>query len=412
MSKNWKKDTALFLTSQIISIFGTSLVQYAIMWYITIKTQSGVMMTISIICGFLPTFFLAPFGGVWADRFDRKKLIILSDAMIALTTLATAIVFWMGYEAIWLLFFMSAMRAIGSAVQSPAVGAFLPQFVPEDKLMRVNGINGSIQSVIMLISPMISGALMTLSPMTTIFMIDVVTAAIAISVLLTLKVEPHARALEKGKIDYFKDLKEGVNYVVGHDYIRRFFIFIAFFHFLITPVATLTPLQVTRSFGNDIWRLTAIEIAFSIGMLAGGILMSAWGGFKNRVHTMAFSTFAIGALIAFLGITPNFWVYIATMALSGITLPLFTTPSTVLLQEKVEESYLGRVFGVMTMIYSVMMPFGMIIFGPLADVIDIEWLLIFTGSAIFLQGFFLTGSKQLIAAGEPKQKLETVQESE
>ena len=410
--KNWKKDTALFLTSQIISIFGTSLVQYAIMWYITIKTQSGFMMTISIVCGFLPTFFLAPFGGVWADRFDRKKLIMLSDGMIALTTLATAIVFWMGYEAIWLLFFMSAMRAVGSAIQAPAVGAFLPQIVPENQLMRVNGINGSIQSVIMLISPMISGALMTLSPLTTIFMIDVVTALLAVIVLLGLKVAPHARALEKGKIDYFKDLKEGVAYVVGHEYIRRFFVFIAFFHFLITPVATLTPLQVTRTFGNDIWRLTAIEIAFSIGMLIGGILMSSWGGFKNRVHTMALSTFLFGGLTTFLGITPNFWVYLATIALSGIALPLFMTPSTVLLQEKVEDAYLGRVFSVMTMIFSVMMPFGMIIFGPLADIIDIEYLLIVTGIAIFIQGFFLTGSKELIAAGEPKLPLSPAPESE
>ncbi len=74
MSRNWKKDTTLFLSSQTISLFGTMLVQYAITWYITMKTQSGVMMTLSVVAGFLPTFFLAPFAGVWADRFDRKKL--------------------------------------------------------------------------------------------------------------------------------------------------------------------------------------------------------------------------------------------------------------------------------------------------------------------------------------------------
>jgi Bacterial protein of unknown function (DUF894). len=400
---NWKRKTVIFLTSQNISLFGTSLVQYAIMWYITIKTQSGFMMTISIICGFLPTFFLAPFAGVWADRFNRKWLIMLSDSMIALTTLMMAIVFWMGYESIWLLFAMSAIRAIGSAVQQPAVNAFIPQFVPENQLMRVGGINSSIQSVMMLIAPMVSGALMTIAPLQSIFMIDVVTAAFAVLILTRLSVPVHAKALEKGKINYLDDMKLGLTYVVQHEYIRRFYIFIAIFHFFITPVAALTPLQVTRSFGNDIWRLTAIEIAFSSGMLLGGLLISSWGGFNNRIHTMSLSTFGIGLMIVALGIVTNFWVYIGIMLISGVTLPLFMTPSTVLLQEKVEEAYMGRVFGVMTMIYSSAMPLGMLVFGPLADIVDIEWLLIVSGAVIFFQGFFLIGNKALVHAGKPKE---------
>ena len=387
--ENWKKETVLFLTSQSLSILGTMLVQYAIMWHITLTTQSGIMMTISIVAGFLPTFILSPFAGVWADRFDRKRLIMLADLGIALTTLIAAIVFWSGWGSIWILFTMSAVRAFGSAVQNPAVGAFLPQFVPEDQLMRVNGINGSIQSVIMIASPMLSGALMTVATLEAIFMIDVVTAALAVLVLSFLKVEPHARALEKGKIDYFADLRDGVNYVRKHPFVRGFFIFTAFFHILITPVATLTPLQVTRTFGNDIWRLTAVEIAFSVGMLLGGLLMASWGGFKNRIHSMVLSTLLMGIFTLALGVVPNFWVYMLMMGLAGVTLPLFSTPATVLLQEQIEPQYLGRVFSVMAMIYSSTMPASMLFFGPLADVIDIEWMLIVTGLLIFILGFFL-----------------------
>jgi DHA3 family macrolide efflux protein-like MFS transporter len=88
--KNWQKNVILFLASQIISVFGSMLVQYAITWYITLETQSGVMMMISIICGILPAFFLAPFAGVWADRYDRKMLIILADSLIAVATLVIA----------------------------------------------------------------------------------------------------------------------------------------------------------------------------------------------------------------------------------------------------------------------------------------------------------------------------------
>lgn len=113
---NWRKNITLFLSSQTISLFGSMLVQYAITWYITLNTQSGIMMTISIICGFLPTFFLSPFAGVWADRYNRKMLIIMSDCMIAVATLIMAILFFMGYDDLWLLFLASAIRALGSVV--------------------------------------------------------------------------------------------------------------------------------------------------------------------------------------------------------------------------------------------------------------------------------------------------------
>lgn len=89
------------------------------------------------------------------------------------------------------------------------------------------------------------------------------------------------------------------------------------------------------------------------------------------------------------------------MALVGLVMPMFNTPATVLLQEKVEPDYLGRVFGVLTMISTSIMPLGMIIFGPLADVVAIEWLLIGTGILLFMLGFVLLGSKVLIEAGKP-----------
>lgn len=276
MQANWKKNIILFITSQTVSLFGSSLVQHAVMWYITLETRSGVMMTIFIICGFLPTFFLAPFAGVWADRYNRKVLIILSDTVIASVTLILAVLFLVGYREVWLLFVISAIRGLGQAVQMPAVGAMIPQIVPEDKLMKANGINSSIQSLIFLVSPAVSGALLALATIDIIFFIDVVTAAAAISVLLIfLHVPAHTKALEKQKGSYFSDLADGFRYIKGHGFIKRFFLFCGLFFILIAPVAFLTPLQVARSFGSDVWRLAAIEITFSAGMMAGGILMAS-----------------------------------------------------------------------------------------------------------------------------------------
>jgi DHA3 family macrolide efflux protein-like MFS transporter len=403
MNKNWKKNTILFVASQTVSLFGSSLVQYAITWYITLKTQSGLMMTLAIICGFMPTFFLSPFAGVWADRYNRKTLIILSDSMIAAATLVLAILFLSGYDALWLLFVASAIRTFGAGIQTPAVGAFLPQIVPEDKLTKANAANGTIQSMVMLVSPMLSGALLTMATIETIFFIDVVTAAIAVLILLLfLHVPAHAKALERQTISYFSDLRKGFAYIRNHDFVKSFFLFDIFFFILAAPVAFLTPLQVTRSFGSDVWRLTAIEITFSAGMMAGGIIMASWGGFKNKVHTMVLSNFAIGICTFALGLIPVFWIYLAFMTLIGVVMPVFNVPATVLLQQKVEGDFLGRVFGVLGMISSSMMPLGMLVFGPAADFVKIEWLLIGTGLLLVIQSFFMLGSKVLIEAGRPE----------
>jgi DHA3 family macrolide efflux protein-like MFS transporter len=403
-NKNWQKDITLFLTSQTISLFGSMLVQYAITWYITLTTQSATMMTISIVCGFLPTFFLSPFAGVWADRYDRKLLIMLSDSAIAITTLILAILFFMGYDAVWLLFVISAIRALGTGIQTPAVGAFLPQLAPEEHLTKVNATNGSIQSLVTLVSPVLSGALLTITSIEVIFLIDVITAAIAVSILLLfLHIPAHPKALNKQIISYFGDMRQGIVYIKNHRFVKTIFSVIAIYFILIAPVAFLTPLLITRSFGEDVWRLTASSVMYSAGMMVGGVIVATWKGFKNKAHSMALSIFVIGACTFAFGVIPVFWIYLFLMGLIGVAMPFFNTPFIVLLQEKVEGDFMGRVFGVLSMISSSIMPLGMLMYGPLADFIKIEWLLIGTGLLLLIQGLFMLGNNALIEAGKPTQ---------
>jgi MFS transporter, DHA3 family, macrolide efflux protein len=402
LKENWLKNIILFLSSQTITLFGSSLVQYAIMWHITLTTDSGLMMTLYILCGFIPTFILSPVAGVWADRYNRKMLIILADGLIAFATLILAILFLMGFDAIWLLFVISAIRAFGTGVQMPAVGAILPQIVPQDKLTKVNGANGSIQAVIMFLSPMVSAALLGLTTIEVLFFIDVITATIGIVTLLFfVKVTIHKKAAEGQTTSYFNDFKLGVQYVNNHKFLKIFFVFLAIFFVLMAPAAFLTPLQVTRSFGDDVWRLSATEIAFSVGMMVGGGVIATWGGFQNKIKTLGFASVIMGVCTFALGVVPNFWVYLAFMAMFGVAMPILNTPATVLLQEKVEEEYLGRVFGVMGMISTSMMPLGMLIFGPIADFIKIEWMLIGTGIFIIVLAIILGRNKVLIEAGKP-----------
>ncbi|MCU1808042.1 MFS transporter [Cytobacillus firmus] len=403
LQENWLKNIILFLSSQTISLFGSSLVQYAIMWHITLTTESGLMMTLYIICGFIPTFFLSPVAGVWADRYNRKMLIILADGLIAFSTLILAILFLMGYESIWLLFVMAGIRALGTGIQTPAVGAILPQIVPKEKLTKVNGVNGSIQAVIMFVSPMVSAALIAMASLEAIFFIDVITAAVAIVTLMTfVKIAVHKKAAAEQTASYFSDFKQGLQYVNSNPFLKKFFLFFAVFIVLMAPAAFLTPLQVTRTFGGDVWELTAIEIAFSVGMMAGGGIIASWGGYPNKITTMTLASLIMGICTLALGIVPVFWIYLLFMAFFGIAMPIFNTPVTVLLQEKIEEDYLGRVFGVMGMISTSMMPIGMLIFGPVADVIAIEWLLVGTGAFIILLAVILGRDQVLLEAGKPE----------
>lgn len=404
----WVKQAAYFLGSQALTLLGSSLVQYAMMWHITLDTESGFMMTLYIICGFLPMFIVSPFAGVWADRYDRKWLIMLSDGGIAFATFILAILYYMGYGSNTLILVMAVVRAIGGGVQSPAISAILPQIVPKEALTKVNGANASLQAVIMFISPMLSAGLISLTTMPNIFMIDVVTAVFAIVVLhYFLKIPARTQGSSEAQMSYWEDFKLGFRYVVTHRFLKVFFAVFAVMFILMAPVSFLTPLQITRNYGEEVWRLSALEMIFSIGMLLGGALITRWGGFSNRMVTIAVSGVVISICTILMGVLTPFWPYISMMGIFGIMMPFFNTPSTVIIQENVEEAYLGRVFGVLGMIQTSMMPLGMLVFGPLADIVKIEWMLIFTGSCLLLLSLYIFQNTTLRQAGEVSEESDT-----
>lgn len=399
----WKKNAAIFVGSQSISLFGSSLVQFAITWYITLTTQSGVYMTISIACSLLPLLFVSPYAGVWADRYDRKKLIVFADGAIALSTLLLALVFLTGYKPLWLLYVVTVIRSIGGAVQSPAVNALIPSLVPESQLTRINGINGSVQSLLSLAAPALAGAILTMvGSIEVVLFIDVVTAAIAIVIMLRFMQVPKVERVEGSAKGYGREMLEGLRYIGKHRYLVHLLLYVCAICFMIAPVSFLTPLQVVRSYGPETWKMTASQMAYTGGMLAGGLLISVWAGLKNRVHTVGLSVMLMGAFTILLGSGVPLWMYIALTVGIGIMMPFFNTPAIVILQERVEPAYMGRVFSVISMINGAVLPLGMLLFGPLADVVSIELLLMITGSAIIVGGIVLLLDRTLKAVGLPK----------
>jgi len=410
--KNWQRNISYFIAGQMISFIGSLLVQYAIFWYINLETESGTILTIAIIASFMPLLIFSPIAGVLADMMNRKLLIVIADGTIALVTLITAILFSLGNLEIWMLIAVTVVRGIGQAIHGPAIGAAIPLMVPQDKLMRVQGIQSGIQSAFNVLGPIVAAILISWFSIGFLFYIDTVTAVIGVLTLLLLVTIPkHVNEDKPKTTNGMQDFVAGLKYVKTHSFLIPFFIYLFFVLILVSPVAFLSPLQVVRSFetyGDEVFRLTMVEVSFSLGMTIGALIVALWGGFNNRIVTAGIAISIMGFGVLMLGIVSNFYIYIAFMLMQGIVLPFYNTPMTVILQEQVDLAYMGRVTSISTMINSIAMPIGIAVFGPLADILDIEWLMIVSGGLMLVFGFLYFMNQPMMKAGVKPAKTKTL----
>lgn len=398
----WIKKIVVFLTAQSISLFGSSLVQFAIIWYVARTTSSGLMVTLNTFCAFLPQVIISLIGGAWADRYNRKMLIVVSDAIIAISTLILAIFMITRKEYFVALMIVQVIRSAGTGIQAPTVNAIIPQIVPEQHLMRINGINGTIQSSINFISPALGGFLLTYGPIANIMLIDVATAIIGITLTLFITIRTHEKLDSAENNSLFIEVKAGIKYVFEQKFIKKLLLRYMVYTVLIVPAGFLNVLMVTRVFGGDYFYLTLNEMIFFIGSTVGGVFISIWGGFKNRNLTMTFSWIIFSFFTIAMAFVTNFTLYLFCMALVGISIPFGSSSIIVLLQEKVEPSIQGRIFSILQLIFSLCMPLGMAMFGPLADVISIQFLMVICGilmmilsiCVLFDRKYYLQGGRK------------------
>lgn len=292
--------------------------------------------------------------------------------------------FWAGFRRIELLLAVSVVRSIGAGIQTPAVNAIFPQLVSQDKLTKIQGINQTLISVLMLLSPAVGGVVLGSMDIVWAFMLDVVTAALAILIISFIKVEKIERTDAPAPI--LTEFKQGLDYAFHHPLLRGIIICYAFSFFLITPAAVLSPLLVERSFGSDVWRLTANEIVWTVGSIIGGIFVSLHGDFKDKIRTIAICLVAFGVTFGLLGAAKNFTIYLIIMGAAGLFMPIIATTETVFIQEITEPTVLGRVFSILQIIASSAMPAAILLFGPLADVVSVEAILIVSGALLALVG--------------------------
>ncbi len=387
-SQTWRQNAALFMLSQSISLLGSSIVQMAIIWRVTLDTSSGVWAMLLTFSSTLPQMILSFFGGVWADRYPRKRLIILADAGIAVATIVLIFAFltWDTAHLIPLMVIISALRSLGTGIQSPAVSAAIPQLVPEKHLMRYNGINGSVTSVIQFAAPAAAAALLAVGPFHWLLMIDVATAIAGILILSFVKLGSVKPERTEQKSTFFADLKAGISYAATDRQVRRLLLSYGAFIFFAVPSGFLVVLMIERTFGDNYTFLTIAEMLGSLGMVLGGLLLGAWGGFKNRNKTLLFGLLCYGAFSIALGMSYTFWLFAAFLFLASFFIPIVMTATTTMLQERVPEEKQGRVFGLFGAMYSGFLPLGMALFGPLADVIEIQPMVLGCGGLLLLLG--------------------------
>lgn len=381
---DWKKRIGWFLLSQNISLFGSSVVGFAIIWHITLTTSSGIWLMLSTLCAVLPQVVVSLFGGVWADRYNRKYLIMLSDGFIATATLGLAIAFHLGFQPLELLLVVSAVRSVGAGIQTPAVSAIYPQLVPQEHLTKVQGINQTLNSILLLLAPAVGGVILGWVGIVAAFFLDVMTAALAILVMSRIPVSRVQNGQSAGSM--WADLKDGIDYTFRHPQLRNLILCYLFSFFLITPAAVLSPLLVERTFGSEVWKLTANEMVWTAGSLVGGIFVSLKGEFRNKIKTVSVCLIGFGILFALMGIAWNFPLYLIVGGISGFFLPPMSTAQTVHIQEITEPEVLGRVFSIVQLISASAVPVAILLFGPLADVVSVESILIVTGLLLAVVG--------------------------
>ncbi len=410
---HWRRNVGLFLGGQTVSLFGSMIVQYAVMWYVTFETRSGLMVALYAVAAFLPQGIVSIFGGVLADRMNRRVLVMLSDGTIAAVTLVLALLMLNGVTDLWIILLAVGVRSVGAGFQTPAVQAMIPQIAPPEQLMRVNGIFQSIQSAMALLAPAAAGVVFGAFGIVPVFFIDVVTAGIGILMLAFVAVPTLARVAEKAT-SYRQDLVEGMRYIARQQVVRWLLLVFAILFLLTVAPSFITPLMVARTFGPEVWMVTVLEIAFSVGMLLGGVLVSTVLAKRSRIGLILVASFGFAVFTIGLGLSTNLVVFYAFMFAFGMLVPLFSAPFMTLVQETVQPEMQGRVFSYVSIVMALATPVGMLVFGPLADVVTVQTLLVLAGIAtilVIVVAVLLPSGRAAIRAAQEAQRAQGTQGS-
>jgi len=385
--EHWKRVFAIIFTGQLFSTLSSYVVAYAVIFWLSVETRSAEVLAYATIASLLPQMVLGLFTGVFVDRWNRKRTMIFADLFIAVCTLALASLFWITEPKVFYVYLLLMMRSAGMAFHVPAMQASVPLLAPQDKLMKIAGINNMIHSISTIASPALAALLISLFQLQWILLIDVAGAIIGISTLLMVHI-PDPEKAEKVQPHLWRELHEGLKEIYSKPGLLWLFILALTAMFFIMPVAALFPLMTLEHFGGTTYMMSIVEIAWGIGMLIGGAII----GYKRlnnfKVVLINLTYLVLGLTFVFSGILPptGFVYFAAVTVIGGITMTLYSGSFTVIVQTMVEPTALGRVFSLYGSITLLPSMIGLLATGFIADSIGIANAFLISGTGIALMG--------------------------
>ena len=383
--ENWKPRFFLIWTGQAFSLFGSALVQFALIWWLTTTTGSATVLATAALAGMLPQVVLGLIAGTVVDRSNRRTIMIAADAFGAAATALLAWLFFTGMIQPWHVYIAMALRSAAAAFHFPAMQASTSLMVPHAQLSRVAGMNQALQGASSIVAPALGALVISFLPMHAVMMIDVVTAALAILPLLFVAVPNPLKAEANGEAapsSMFGDMRTGLRFVLNWRALSLTMLLSLAINFVLTPGGALIPILVTRHFGGAARELAVFEAAWGAGMIAGGVLLSVWGGFKSKIVTALIGLTGIGLGFVLTAVAPAWAAPLGAAGLfvSGVSNPITNGPFMAIVQSAVPPEMQGRVNGLLVSMSVAVAPISLLVAGPVADALGVRFWFVLGGA--------------------------------
>ena len=403
--ESWKKTFAVIWSGQLASILSSEVVAYSIIFWMSLETGSAEVLALAAIAGMLPQSLLGPLVGVYVDRWDRKRTMILADSFIALCTLALTALFWLGAARMWHIYILLACRSAGSAFHIPAMQASVPLLAPASQLTRIAGVNQIIASLSSIAGPALGALLINLTSIGNILLLDMAGAAIACISLLCVRIPNPARDTTR-KPDLWREFREGFSAMHAIPGMGWFFTLAIVVWFFIMPVGVMFPLMTLQHFGGGAFEMSLIEIVWGGGALVGGALMGARTYDVSRIVLVNLMYLVVGLSFLLSGLLPAsgfVWFAVFTTA-AGVSSSVFNASFISVVQTRIEPGALGRVLSLYRSFGLLPSAIGLLGTGFLAGQVGLTTTFLLSGAIICLLGIaaFCIPSVMRLDGGRPE----------
>ncbi|MCD8268186.1 MAG: MFS transporter [Parabacteroides sp.] len=385
---NWKKVFAIIWIGQFFSILTSSIVNFAIILWLSFETKSAEVLAFAAIAAMLPQSVLGLFTGIFIDRWKRKRVMILADSFIAFCTMILAALFYFDVAKIGHVYILLALRSVGSVFHMPAMQASVPLLAPKSELIRIAGINQIIQSACNIAGPALAALFISFMKMTNILMLDVIGAALACTSLLFVKIPDPDNTEKTQKVHLLKEAKEAFAEVRGQKGLSWLFILSVIATFFIMPVGVLFPLMTLNHYSSNAFQISLVEAAWGIGALLGGAFLGIKKFKLNEISLINWMYMLLGLTFGLSGILPvsGYPLFVGLTAIGGISGSLYMASFTTVVQTRINPAVMGRVFSFYMSVSLLPSMVGLLSTGFLADTIGIGNTFIIGGGLVGLIG--------------------------